>query len=43
MLKQKNIERTLETKGSQHNGILLNLLICVITSTTLLISHYLEI
>ena len=42
-VKKKKIEKKLETKGGQHNGISLNLLLCYYISTILLISHYLEI
>ena len=42
-VKKKKIEKKLETKGGQHNGISLNLLFCYYISTILLISHYLEI
>ena len=39
---KKKTEKTLETKGSQHNGISLNLLFRYYISTILLISHFLE-
>ena len=42
-VKKKKIERTLETKGSQHYGISLTLLFCYYIATILLISCYLEI
>ena len=41
-VKKKKMEKTLETKGSQHNGISLNLLFCYYISAILLISYYLE-
>ena len=40
---KEKIEETLETKGSQDKGILLNLLFCYYNSTILIVSHYLEI
>ena len=36
-VKKKKIEKKLETKGGQHNGISLNLLFCYYISTILLI------
>ena len=33
MLKEKKIEKTLETKGSEHNGVSLNLLFCYYISS----------